>query len=63
LCFPVLEFTRSTFYDQAMALEASIASQSRQADNLWHNVKALDAILQLRTEEGKAGVFTAMLEV
>ena len=46
-----------------MALEASIASQSRQADNLWHNVKALDAILQLRTEEGKAGVFTAMLEV
>lgn len=46
-----------------MALEASIASQSRQADNLWHNVKALDAILQFRTDEGKVGLFTAELEM
>ena len=62
MCFSVLEVTRSTLYEQALALEANIASQSRQADGLWQNVDALDTILQYRTDRGEVRFFTVMFQ-
>ena len=62
MCFSVLEVTRSTLYEQVLALEANIASQSHQADSLWQNVNALDTILQYRTDRGEVRFFTVMFQ-